>query len=265
MSNMQSRTPWQVTRSVWFAMFMREAVSRTMADRLGWFWMIFEPVALVTIMVLIRTQLRGASRVIINAEFIPWMIIGMMGFFLVREGLNRNKGAVNASKALFAYRQVQPVDAVLVRTFLEGMLRTFIFLLFVIGGLLLSMDMFPDRLILALCSWVSLWALGLGLGLIVSVLCTLIPETGKIIAMVTMPLLIISGVILPLNMLPHSILEYLMYNPIVHGLELLRLGFFENYHVVAGTSALYLWQCVLGANALGLLLHVRYKERLKAK
>src|SRR5690554_7870276 len=100
-----SRTPWQVTRSVWYAMFMREAISRTMADRMGWFWMIAEPMAFTLIMIGIRVHLRGADRFIVNAEFIPWMITGLMGFFLIREGMMRALGAVNANSALFAYRQ----------------------------------------------------------------------------------------------------------------------------------------------------------------
>ncbi|OXY82122.1 ABC transporter permease [Oceanimonas doudoroffii] len=265
MSTLQGRTPWQVTRSVWFAMFMREAVSRTMADRMGWFWMLFEPVAMITIMVLIRTQLRGASRLIVNADFIPWMITGMMGFFLVREGLSRSQGAINSAQALFAYRQVQPVDTVLVRTWVDGMLRTVVFVVFVAGGLLLGLDIFPDNTIRVLLGWTSLWALALGFALVVSVAAKLVPETGKIINMLSLPLMIISGVILPLNNLPHRILEYLMLNPIAHGLELLRAGFFEHYHTVHGTSVLYLWLWILGLNALGLLMHLRYKERLKAK
>ncbi|GAA3712597.1 hypothetical protein GCM10022421_19890 [Oceanisphaera sediminis] len=262
---MPTRTPWQVTRSVWFAMFMREAVSRTMADRLGWFWMIFEPMSVIGIMVLIRAQLRGSNQLIMNADFIPWMITGMMGFFLVREGLTRSQGAISSAQALFAYRQVQPVDTVLVRTYLDGMLRTVVFVLFVIGGLGLGLNIFPDNAISALLGWASLWALGLGFALVTSVGAKLIPETGKIINMLSLPLMIISGAILPLNSLPHSILEYLMLNPIAHGLELLRAGFFEHYHTVPGTSALYLWGWILGLNALGLLMHLRYKERLKAK
>ncbi|MFH7587446.1 ABC transporter permease [Oceanimonas smirnovii] len=265
MSTMQSRTSWQVTRSVWHAMFMREAVSRTMADRMGWFWMIAEPMIMIIIMVFIRSFIRGGSNFIIGADFIPWMIVGMMGFFLVREGMIRSQGAVNASKALFAYRQVHPSDAVFVRVYLDGLLRTFVFLLFILGGLLLGLDLFPDNAIKALFGWLSLWILGLGFGLVLSVTSTLIPETAKIISMLTMPLLIISGVILPLNMLPHYLLEYLMLNPIAHGLEFLRAGFFEHYRVVHGTSETYLWLWALALNALGLLLHVHYKERLKAQ
>ncbi|MGP9675252.1 MULTISPECIES: ABC transporter permease [unclassified Halomonas] len=258
-----ARTPWQVTRSVWYAMFMREAISRTMADRMGWFWMIFEPVAMVGIMVAIRSFIRG-DRLVINAPFIPWMITGLLGFFLVREGMIRGMGAINANKALFAYRQVQPVDPVLTRNFLEGMLRTFIFLIFIVGGLMLDQEMYPDNAIRAMAAWFSLWCLGLGLGLVTSVSATLVPEVGRVITMMSLPLLIISGVILPLNSLPHWLLEYLMLNPIPHGLETLRLGFFEHYHVVPGTSMVYFWLFTFSLIALGLLMHLRFIDRLKA-
>jgi len=263
-ANTGARTPWQVTRSVWYAMFMREAISRTMADRMGWFWMIFEPAAFTLIMVAIRGFIRG-DRLIVGADFIPWMIVGLMGFFLVREGMFRGLGAVSANSALFAYRQVQPVDPVLVRNFLEGMLRTFIFLLFIGGGVLLGLDLNPDNAIYAMAAWFSLWCLGLGAGLVVSVAGTLVPEVGKVVHMLSMPLLILSGVIFPLNHLPHWLLSYLMYNPIVHGLEALRLGFFDGYKVVHGTSMTYFWLFTLSTIALGLLMHVRYGERLKAK
>lgn len=260
----RARTSWQVTRSVWYAMFMREAISRTMADRMGWFWMIFEPAAFIAIMVGIRSFIRG-DRLIVNAEFIPWMIAGMMGFFLVREGMIRGMGAIESNSALFTYRQVHPVDPVLVRNFLEGMLRSFIFLLFIAGGLMLGLDMYPDNAIRVMAAWLSLWSLGLGLGLLTSVLATLVPEVGRIVRMLSLPLLILSGVIFPLNQLPHWLLEYLMLNPIPHGLETLRLGFFENYETIHGTSMLYFWLVTLSLSALGLLMHLRFVDRLKAK
>ncbi len=104
-----------------------------MGDRMGWFWMVFEPVAFVGIMIGVRSFIRG-DRLVVNAEFIPWLIAGLLGFALVREGMMRGMGAVDANKSLFAYRQVQPVDPVLVRNFLEGALRSFVFLIFIGGG-----------------------------------------------------------------------------------------------------------------------------------
>lgn len=259
-----ARTPWQVTRSVWYAMFMREAISRTMADRLGWFWMIFEPVAFVGIVIAIRSFI-SSSQLIANAEFIPWLIAGLLGFALVREAMTRGMGAVEGNRSLFAYRQVQPIDPVLVRNFLEGMLRSLVFLIFIAGGLLLGLDMNPDNAMRAMAAWLSLWCLGLGLGLVTSVAATMVPEIGKVIRVLSIPLLITSGVIFPLNSMPHWLLEYLMLNPIPHGLETLRLGFFENYKVVHGTSMLYFWMVTFSLISVGLLMHLRFVDRLKAK
>ncbi|MDN3526623.1 ABC transporter permease [Halomonas sabkhae] len=258
------RSPWDVTRSVWYAMFMREAISRTMTDRMGWFWMIAEPMAFTMIMIAIRGYIRG-GRLIVGAEFIPWMIVGMMGFFLIREGMMRSLGAVESNQALFAYRQVMPVDTILVRNFLEVMLRTLIFLIFIAGALMLGMDITPDHALRAMWYWIALWALGLGLGLIVSVAGSMVPEVGRIVRMINMPLLILSGVIFPLNNLPHWLLEYVMYNPIVHGLELLRVSFFDGYQVIHGTSGTYYGMWALSTLALGLLMQMRFRDRLKAK
>lgn len=249
---------------MWYAMFVREALSRTMGDRMGWFWMIFEPVAFVGIMVSIRSFIRG-GRLVVNAEFIPWLIAGLMGFMLVREGMLRGMGAIEGNQALFAYRQVQPIDPVLVRNFLEGALRSLVFLIFIGGGLMLGLDMYPDNALRVMAAWLSLWSLGLGLGLVTSVAATLVPEIGKVIRMLSLPLMILSGVIIPLNSLPHWLLEYLMLNPIPHGLETLRLGFFEKYQVVHGTSMLYFWLFTLTLISMGLLMHLRFVDRLKAK
>ena len=258
------RTSWQVTQSVWHALFLREAVSRTMADRLGWFWMIAEPAGIVAVMVAIRGFIRG-GRLIDNAEFIPWLILGLLGFFLVRDGMLRGMAAIETNASLFSYRQVKPIDPVLARNFVEGMLRTVVLILFILGGLMLGWKMNPDDALMALFAWFSLWCLGLGLGLVASVVGTLIPEIAKIIRMLSLPLLILSGVIIPLHHFPHWLLEYLMLNPIPHGLEMFRLAFFERYHTVPGTSILYFWLFTLSVIALGLLMHIRYADKLKAK
>ena len=263
-SNRGARSPWRVTRSVWFAMFMREMVSRTMADRFSWFWMILEPIAFVGIFIAVRSMIRG-DRFVIGADFIPWLIVGLMGFFLFREGMTRPVGAVEANQGLFAYRQVLPIDPVLVRIALEGLLRTFVFLIFIVGGLMLGMDLYADLPMFAMWAWLTLWALGAGVGLTVSAAAALVPEIGRVVRMLSLPLMLLSGVIIPIGMKPHHIQELMLYNPIAHALEYLRLGFFENYKAVQGISLLYVWLFALSLIALGLVLHLRFDEKLKAR
>jgi capsular polysaccharide transport system permease protein len=260
-----TRTPWQVTKSVWHALFLREALSRTTLKRFAWFWMLAEPVATISIFISVRTVLLGKSRHIAGAEFIPWMIVGLFGYYLFRENMFRSIGAIDANKALFTYRQVKPIDPVLVRCYLEGMLKSVIFFIFVFLGALLEIPLIPELPIHALFSWISLWALGLGAALTFSALSELAPETGRIIKLTSLPLMLISGVIIPINYIPHELQQYLLLNPIVHGLEHLRKGFFEEYNIVTGANLTYLWHWALSFISLGLILHLKFELRLKAK
>ncbi|MCL7745469.1 ABC transporter permease [Guyparkeria hydrothermalis] len=259
------RTSWEVARSVWSALFVREFLARLMADRLAWFWMIVEPIAFVAIMIAVRVVVLGQNAQIAGAEFVPWMITGLMGFFLFRENMQRPIGAIEANQGLFAYRQVKPVDPVLVRCYLEGMTRSVLMLLFIAVAALIQIDLVPERPVMAIGGWLSLWALGIGAGLTLSALSALVPEIAKLVRIVSLPLLILSNVIAPLHLLPHDLLVYLMYNPIVHGIEYMRMGFFPYYHALPGTDITYLWYWALGLMALGLMLHLRFEMRLKAK
>lgn len=260
-----TRTSWQVTRSVWHALFMREAIARTTADRMAWFWMLFEPLAMVAIMVAIRAVILDKGGQVAGAPFIPWLIVGLFGFFLFRENMLRLLGAIEANHALFAYRQVQPVDTVLVRSFLEGILKTVVFLLFIGASPLLGIELVPDAALEALLCWLMLWLLGLGYGLVLSALSRLIPEVGRIVKLTSLPLLIISGVMFPLNFLPWALQQYLLLNPVVHGLELMRSTFFTGYQPIEGVSLMYLLLWILTMLTLGLMLHLRYSDRMKKR
>ncbi len=259
-----ARTHWQITRSVWMALFLREAMARLTATRFAWFWMLLEPLAFVVFFVAIR-ELMGRIRVLHNVEFIPWLIIGLVSFFLFRNGITRALGAISANRGLFAYRQVKPVDPLLVRAFLEGVLQTIVLLILLAGASLFGYDVIPGDPLGAMALWLAIWLLGFGCGLVASVAAELVPEIGKIINITMFPLFILSGAMFPVQMLPHSIQAYLLYNPVLHGVELIRVSFFNSYQTLSGISLLYLGSWILAAIALGLLLHVRFSIRLRAQ
>ena len=259
------RSAWAVTRSVWHAMFMREAVARTMSDRMAWFWMLAEPVAMVMLMILVRTIAFDRSKIVSGADFIPWLIVGLFGFGLFKENMMHPLGVIERNRSLFAYRQVKPIDTVFVRCYLETMLKSFVFLIFIIGGLMMGLDIMPADPAYALWVWFSLWMLGVGLGLTFSVLSILVPEFKRIVKISTTPLLLISGVIFPINFLPQQLLDLILMNPIVHGLEALRASFFPAYRLLPGVDLLYLWFWALTFITFGLLLHIRFEARVKVQ
>ncbi|WP_213994632.1 ABC transporter permease [Arsukibacterium sp.] len=261
---MQLRSPWQVALHVWHALFMREATARISGDRFGWTWLLLEPIAHLVILISLR-QLMGRIKMIPGADFIPWLIVGIVGFLMFRNAMNRSMNAIAANRALFAYRQVHPFDTVLIRAVLEGVLKSIVFMLMIFGASFLGHEIMPANAIQAGWVWLNLWLLGFAFGLLFSVAITLVQELAKIIGMITFPLYFLSGVIIPIQLKPHYLREYLLYNPVLHGLESLRLAFFEHYRTIDGINLLYLQYWSISILLLSLMLHIRLKTRLMAQ
>ncbi|MDP4529014.1 ABC transporter permease [Alkalimonas delamerensis] len=261
---MKERSSLQVTLHVWHALFMREAMARMTGDRFGWTWMLLEPIAHIMIMITVREFL-GRVRFIPGADFIPFLIVGIMGFLLFRNSATRSMSAINANGGLFAYRQVHPVDTVLVRAALEATFKSIIFMILVSGAAFLGMDIIPHHVLKAIQGWLTLWLLGLGLGLLFSVVVSLVQEAQKIIGMLMFPLYFLSGVIIPVQFMPRRVQEYLIYNPILHSIESMRYGFFPAYRSIEGINLLYPLTFALIMILLGLMLQIRLKARLIAQ
>ncbi len=264
MSHNTPRSSWQVTRSVWGALFLREAMARITATRFAWFWMFLEPLAHVVVLVMVR-ELMGRMRFITNADYIPWLIVGITVFILFRYGVTRSIGAIESNRGLFAYRQVKPIDTVLVRAILEGLLQSLVFIILLVVAVMLGFDLLPFDPLRAIFVWLSMWLLGLGVGLLVSVGSVLVEEVGRVVKIMMLPMYFFSGIMFPLQILPHDVQFYVLLNPVVHGVESLRLSFFEGYQTLGGINLMYLNFWVLCCVALGLILHIHFAARLRAQ
>lgn len=246
---------------VWRALFLREAFSRISADRLGWSWIFIEPLLHLGIMVGVR-QLMGRVRMVSGAEFIPFLLVGLLSFFLFRNVVTRVASVVNANAALFAYRQVQPIDTVAVRAFLEGCIQFVVFFILVIVLHLLDFNILPDNTVLALFYLFMLWLLGLGLGMVFCVMVSTFRESEEFVSISMLPMLVISGAMIPVQVFPHAVQQWLWWNPVLHAVELVRGAFFSSYKAMNNLSPLYLLTWSIGLLLVGFLLQLRYKTRM---
>lgn len=258
-----SRSALQVTFSVWQALFLREALTRVASGRAAWFWLLAEPVFHVSYVVLIFTAIR--VRHIGGMDAAVWIMVGMLAFFSFRRTGTQVGNAISANQALFTYRQVKPVDAALVRAGLEGFLMVLVALVLLAGMVLLEHDTLPGDPLSVLGAFAALWALGLGFGLVTSVLSQLVPEFERVLGFVMMPLYMVSGVVFPLVSVPAPYREWLMLNPVAHGVEAVRAGFSPYYHSVPELSLSYLYACALVLVFLGLALQRRFALRLQTQ
>lgn len=255
-----TRSPLTITLAVWHALLLREALSRLFSRRAAWVWLLLEPAVHLAFMVFIFTVIR--VRHVGGIDTALWLMVGMLGFFFFRRTGTQGANAIGANRTLFTYRQVKPVDTVLVRVVLEGlvMLMVSVFILSAAG--LLGLSSLPSDPLAVLEATAGLWLLGVGFGLVVSVLKELVTEVDNILGMVMTPMYLLSGVIVPLSVIPYPYREWLMYNPVAHGLEALRLGFAPYYHATPELSMPYLYGWALGLLFFGLLLQARFARKL---
>lgn len=239
---------------------LREAVSRLAAGRAAWLWLLLEPLIHVVFLLFIFSVIRMRS--IGGIDTTVWLMIGMMAFLMFRRTGTQSQNAVSSNQGLFTYRQVKPVDTVLVRAALEGFLTVLISIILFAATAMFGIDIIPQDPLSVLEAFFGLWLLGMGFGLIASVLGELIPEVGKIIGFVMTPLYFASGVLIPVSLVPPPYRDWLLLNPIVHGLDAARLGFAPYYHAVPGLSIAYVYGFALVTIFLGLALHARYATRL---
>lgn len=262
MSN-QVRSPMAVTWSVWRALFLREALDRLFDMRAAWFWLLMEPVLHIGFMTFVFTVIR--MRTVGGIDVMIWLVVGMLTFFMFRRTSTQVMHAVDSNKPLFAYRQVQPFDASIVRGVLEAFLMILVSTIILAGVALIGHEVWPDDPLQVLVTVFAMWLFGVGYGLIASVLMALVRETEHILKIMMMPLYLMSGVIMPISAIPPPYRELLLLNPLVHGLELVRQGFSTYYHMVPGVSMgyLYLWGVV--SLFFGLALYKRFTQQLVMK
>jgi capsular polysaccharide transport system permease protein len=257
------RTPFQVTWGTWKALFLRECVSRLSRERLAVVWLIVEPLAHLAILMAIRVVVR--QRNFAGADPLLFYSLGVMAFFLPRNMILRSFDAVGQSSQLYAHRQIKPIDAVLARAAVEGVLAAVLFILVLAGLALLGVHVTPKDPLGVLMALGVLWMAGLGMGLVNSVIGELLPILARILRVLLGPLYILSGVMFPAALLPHPWRDYLLYNPLLHGLESLRTAYIAGYHAPAEVNLGYPFGFAVLAIFFGLALHLRFQGALIAK
>jgi capsular polysaccharide transport system permease protein len=257
------RSALKIQRDVLLALVIRDLRARVEGRWLGLLWMLVEPLAHVMIILALfgyRTHVVSA-----NVEMPVFLVIGLMPFFMFRNLARRLPAAIAAHRGLYAYRQVKPMDGLVARAIVEVGLSSAVYLcaLAVLGWLGYHWQPVAPLELLGVSA--VLLALGFGLGLVFSVAAHERPRVQAAINLAFLPLYLLSGVIFSVGVLPESVRAWLLWNPVLHLIELGRACFIPQHRVMEGVSLAYPAACALVAVALGLSLFRVYRHRLLAR
>lgn len=240
----RKRTPWQIQYDVVAALVLRELKTRFGAHRLGALWMFLEPALhLLVVMMIFRHLRQNAGPPGVDPSF--FLLTGVVPFFLFRNIALRLMEAVEGNRALFAYRVIKPTDTLLARCLLEVILSSGVFVIFSAAFLWAGIDITLHRPLAFLNVILLVVLMGLGLGTLLCVLGDAAPAVKSFIRLLFLPLYFLSGVIFPISRVPAEYRDWLLWNPLLHAIELARQAFFINYERVPEVSARYVAEVTL--------------------
>ncbi len=246
-------------RTVIFALFLRELQSK-FNDKFGLSWAFLEPFLFIALLSLIRGRLIGDD--VHGLPVFVFMAIGLISLRTFVSLIMDVSGSIQRNKPLYAFRQVQPMAAMITAGFLELSIKVVVIALILLTIYLLGMDISLHNPLLLIVLFAELWLMGVALGIIFGVAIAFVPEVKKLMSFATRPLLFISCVFFSLQDVPQEYWVYLTWNPLVHLIELARFACYESYGD-AGVSLAFIHTITLSSLFLGLAVyHISWKRVL---
>jgi len=241
-----------IMRDTIHALLMRELKTRFGSSKLGYFWAIAEPVAQASILAILFTLIGKTS--LAGVPVALFLLSGVMPFKAFSKTVTQLSAGISSNKALFAYRQVSPIDPVLTRLIIE--LATFFVVYILILSVMfwLGFDVWPEDLLALLAASMLLMLLGFGLALCICSAFLYWQDANKLLGMVMTPMFFISGVFYSASMIPPKYWYLFNWNPVFHAIELSRDAFFISYQTPIGSWS-YLALITLVFLSLGLMLY----------
>jgi capsular polysaccharide transport system permease protein len=254
------RTAWQVQRDVLFALVQREMKARVGGQWVGAVWTLFEPLAHVVLMVGILGGLRGAFMP--GIEYPVFLAVGLVPFFLFQNLVFRLMDGIDSNRGLFSYRQVKPFDTLVSRAIVESLMNLAVYALTlgVMGWA--GLHVLPRQPLEMLCVNGLIILFGTAFGMFAAVITHDRPRARSLLRLLMFPLYLSSGVIFPVDLLPREYLDILLWNPMLHLVELSRASFIAAYTPADGINALYPTLAMLCFGALGMLLYRARRQEL---
>lgn len=223
-----------------FALLLREARIRHGRSRLGYAWAVIEPFAIVAMITLFFSGLAGSRS--IDMALPVFVAIGVVSFQYFRHTSAFIGLSFEANRPLFNYPNVHELDAALARLLLDS-ITSIVIAALVMVFLILAFDAaLPAHPQVILLSYAGLGLLAFGVGLNVAALQRVFMTAHHVYGMVMAPSFFLSAVLYSLEGVPPGFRDLLVWNPIAHGIEGMRLGYYPAYHA-RHVDLAYLYLC----------------------
>jgi capsular polysaccharide transport system permease protein len=242
------------------ALVLRETRTRFGRHRLGYLWAILEPVLFIATFGVMYSFLARTTPA--RLPLVPFLATGFLPYLLFMKATQQAQHAISGNKGLLFYPHVRPLDLVAARTWLEVATSTLVFALILGAHAAWQGRLRVDDVVTTVTGLVLAAGLGMGLGLVLCGLTTFSNTVERLASPLMRPLFWISALFFSTNEIPSDLRNILLYNPLLHIVELTRDGWFPGYRVPEVTIS-YPIAWILVLLFLGLTLERVARRRLE--
>ena len=256
---MTKRSSFTIFISVISALFLREVQVRFGTQRLGYLWAVLDPFVQIIVFSTVKTLTAGSSMP--GIDYPVFLASGMLTFNFFRDIMMGSMNAFSANKALFSYKQVKPFDTLVSRFFVQFLILSIAILIFICFGLYFHLDMAVKNVNMVLLAILWLGVFAFSIGLLFAVIATFYETFAKIIGYIIMPLYLGSGLFYTVDSLPPLAQKIILYNPVVHFIELIHGSYFRvlDTRYVDYTYMMY-WTII--PLFIGLFFYIRSEKKI---
>ena len=241
----------RIQRRVMHALLMREIITRFGRENLGVLWLVGEPM-LFTLGVATMWSIAGMHHVS-AMPIVAFAVTGYSSVLLWRNSASHAGGAIPQNKPLLFHRNVRVIDVLVIRTVIEmgGATGSFI----VLSLLFISIGWMPAPVdpLEVLFGWMLLAWFGTSLALLIGGGTAFSDIVERIWTPIVYLLFPLSGAAFMVDWLPIGMRKFVLLLPMVHGIEIVREGFFGNV-VPAHYDVMYMTTSCLMLSLAGLYM-----------
>lgn len=209
------------------ALLMREILTRFGRHNIGFMWVFVEPMMFTLGVAGLWTLLKlGHGH---RIDIVSFALTGYSSVLLWRNAVNRCNLAIAPNLSLMYHRNVRVIDIFAARLILEIAGATIslvvLSLLFIAIGWMSA----PADVLTMIFAWMMLVWFAVGLGLVIGSISEQSEVVDRIWHTLTYLLFPLSGAVFMIDWMPRAMQEILLWVPMVHGVEMLRHGYYGEW------------------------------------
>lgn len=246
------------------ALAYRERTERIRKSPFGSPGLLVEPLLLVAIFLLLRLLLRAQSTIFMNP--VLQLASGVVLFYLFSQiALAALKGVSGRDRDLLGLRRIKPLDLLLARGLMETQLygTCLVLVIAAVSAYQWQSSVANPGAAVGIFLLVAFNSLGIGLSALV--IGHRLPVVRFMARLFVRRLLFwTSGIFFSIALIPDNLRPWLLWNPLLHGIELMRQAIAPTYPI-PGISLHYLLAWSLGSVGVSLLIYNNNEQLLTAE